>query len=248
MKLRQLTPYSLAVLVCLTGCRDEIFHDLSESDANRIVAELDAASISAHKSRGSDSKWNVSVDRNASAHAIRILNDRRALPVTRISTGAKSLLPSREDELLRHERQLSSGIEETLRNISGVLEARVHLNLPKKRDIFEPRAKIDSGSGAVLLIVGTNFVESREEITSLVANASGVSRAEIAVVISHSGSGSSEAPKIDTGSSLDPNESISYSSRTQLVLSFSALACIGLLGWGGLRVRRRKTYLSPSRV
>ncbi len=92
------------------------------------------------------------------------------------------MLASREDQRFRYERSLSHEIELTLSNAPGVLESRVHLNLPAIDPIFGQPLGKKEGSGSVLLVV-RDAVLKREEVATLVAGASGVPEESISVLI-----------------------------------------------------------------
>ena len=63
----------------------------------------------------------------------------------------------------------------------GVLEARVHLNLPETDPLFGTR-KESTGSGSVLLVVDARYVAKDEEISGLVSGAAGIPAAKVAVL------------------------------------------------------------------
>ena len=94
-------------------------------------------------------------------------------------------MSSREQQRFQFERSLSSSIETTLSALDGVLDVRVHLNLPVSDPLFgKPVNSQDKGSASVLLITGSVFPNSNEQIASLVAGASGISSKNVSVLIS----------------------------------------------------------------
>ena len=82
---------------------------------------------------------------------------------------------------------MSHEVESTLSSIDGILEARVHLNLPPVDPIFGHPVKKDHKSTASILLVtdGATTVES-QKIAELVAGASGISVSDISVLTSTS--------------------------------------------------------------
>jgi type III secretory pathway lipoprotein EscJ len=63
----------------------------------------------------------------------------------------------------------------------GVLEARVHLNLPENDPLFGTR-KESSGSGSVLLVTDSDFSAKDEEVAALVSGAAGIPAAKVSVL------------------------------------------------------------------
>lgn len=79
---------------------------------------------------------------------------------------------------------MSGSIESTLRSLDGVREARVHLNLPETDPLLGQSRSTEGSSGSVLLVVGEDFRGSREEISHLVAGATGIAATAVSVLIS----------------------------------------------------------------
>ena len=176
-----------AVPMVLLGCREGILHDLSEIEANRILAHLHDRNMTAAKLRQADGKWTVSVDRAAALDAIHLIG--REKLVTEISGKEKpegfSLISSRESQRFSYERGLSGEVETTLRSIEGVLSARVHLNLPRADPVLG--SKEAGGTGSVLLVVDQRFTETKESIASIVGGASGVVPSAVSVLVTEQG-------------------------------------------------------------
>jgi type III secretion protein J len=178
---------SLLLIVCLTvlGCREEVLHDLSETDANRIITELDHASIRASKAVQSDGRWTVEVSKDQAIPALKILEGQRIL---RNSTDhplpEPSMVSSREEQRFRFERGLSQEIERTLRTLDGVLDARVHLNLPPVDPLFNRPIGDSEGTASVLMVVQRNFNADKQEIANLLVGAAGIKAEKVAVLIS----------------------------------------------------------------
>lgn len=229
-------------LVCATGCEEQILHDLSEREANRVVSELHAAKVSASKLSQSDGRWTIGVAKREVVTALRALEFQRVLP----SPGARGapvskggFIPSREERLFRYERAMSEALEDSLTAIPGVLEARVHLNLPAEDPLLGP-SRVPAGSGSVLLLVDERWAARDEDIAHLVGGAAGVpsgavkvlrSSAERPVEAQHTVSPESRAQEVNGKNSID----------TQPV----AVALLGALGvsaaWiGRVCVRRRR--------
>lgn len=177
----------LLVALCLTGCREQIVHNLSENEANRLLTRLGNSSLEAEKIKQPDGKWALAVDRSQALSAIKLLDDARLLRENPTEGSDKSsMLSSREDQRFRLERALSHEIEMTLANIPGVLEVRVHLNLPPLDPFFgQPLEKASSASASVFLLA-RDLQVSKEEIARLVSGASGIPAQTISVIWSRS--------------------------------------------------------------
>lgn len=172
---------ALAAAVVIAGCDEQIVHDLSESDANRVVSRLNAADVGAHKVQQSDGRWAVSVEKESIIPALSFLESNRVL-ISRPPGGAKSgIVPSREEQWFRYERAMAQSIEESLGALGGVLEARVHLNLPETDPLFGTR-KESVGSGSVLLLVDARYSAESGEVASLVAGAAGIPVGQVTVL------------------------------------------------------------------
>jgi type III secretion protein J len=183
---KRLPKVLLIALLFLSGCREQIIHDLSETEANRFLTFLHDDQIDARKEKQPDGKWCVSVPEADGLVAIKLLETARLLRPERASAETKSsLISSREDQRLQTQNIMSGRIEDTLRSIRGVLEAHVHLNLPPNDPIFGTRLSSGSASGSVLLVVTDSLRASKDEIVSLVSGAAGVEPKQISVVMTN---------------------------------------------------------------
>lgn len=172
----------LIALVCV-GCDERILHSLTETDANRMLTQLYAQGIEAKKEQQPDGSWALSVSASRVPQALNALQDARLLPnVDRGTKESSSLVPTRADERLRLERSLSSAIESTLASIPGVLEARVHLNLPPTDPLFGTPLKGAQGSASVLAVLDEGIVLEGQQLAALVSGASGVEAERVAVM------------------------------------------------------------------
>jgi len=132
----------------------------------------------------SDGRWAIAVSRDQIVPALAFLDTHRVLAPRAVSgsSGNKSgLVPSREEQWFRYERSMALAIEESLSALLGVLDARVHLNLPESDPLFGTR-KDDLGTGSVLLVVDQRYAAKDEEVAALVAGAAGIPAARITVL------------------------------------------------------------------
>ncbi|MEY4700829.1 MAG: type secretion lipoprotein SctJ [Pseudomonadota bacterium] len=168
----------------VTGCHEQILHDLTEADANKVISRLSSSGASAEKVLQSDGRWAISVSRDNVLSALSFLDTHRVLPTRDGDPKPKSqggLVPSREEQWFRYERSVAQSIEDSLSTMQGVLEARVHLHLPESDPLFGAR-RDDRGSGSVLMVVDSRFVAKDEELASLVAGAAGITAANVRVL------------------------------------------------------------------
>lgn len=174
---------ALALLMLLGGCDEQIVHDLSEREANRVLTVLADTDISAKRLKQPDGSWAVAVASGDAIKAIKMLSDQPKILDRKLTQQTNSsMISSRQDERFRFERSLSHEIETTLLSIPGVLESHVHLNLPVTDPLFgRPLAK-QSGSASVLLVVRDNAPDSAE-VASLVSGAAGIPLSSIMVVL-----------------------------------------------------------------
>jgi type III secretion protein J len=234
--------------VIITGCDEQILHDLTEQDANKVVSRLSTGSIGAKKVLQSDGRWAISVPRGAIVPALAYLDTNRVLaPRSAASTGSGKggFVPSREEQWFRYERSVASAIEDSLATVQGVLEARVHLNLPETDPLFGTR-KENVGSGSVLLVIDDRFISKDEEISSLVAGAAGVPAAKVTVLRSHTTVRPAEYATSTEGveaAKVVYSHSDSYSDtllQPEVGIASAAVATLMGIGLFVLRGRRRK--------
>ncbi len=175
----------LFFICCLvSGCREQILHDLSEVEANKVISRLSASGARADKVLQSDGRWAIAVSADEVLSALSFLDSHRVLASRDTDPKQKpqgGLVPSREEQWFRYERSVAKAIEESLATMRGVLEARVHLHLPESDPLFGVR-RDDRGSGSVLIVIDTVFSAKDEELAALVAGAAGISASNVRVL------------------------------------------------------------------
>ena len=144
---------AFAVLLCALGCRSEVRAGVPEDEANRIVVMLDRASIAARKERepsaGRAPRYRIEVPSSESAHAIAVLqaHARPSTPADEVERDEPSLVPTLADERARERERLEASLAASLRSLSGVVDARVHIALPSAPQpldapVARPRAAV----------------------------------------------------------------------------------------------------------
>lgn len=135
-------PLYLSALL-LAGCGEnvELHRQLSEQDANEVIAELADKQIRAQKIPAKDGVI-VRVRANDISRAVRTLEAVGLPKVARSTFGEvfrkAGVISTPLEERARYIYALSQELEATLSNIDGVLVARVHVVLPERVAPGEP--------------------------------------------------------------------------------------------------------------
>jgi type III secretion protein J len=125
-----------ASLSVVSGCAVPIVGAMEDREATQVVVALEHGGIAGAKEEDPtvEGKFRVSVAKDDAAEALSILREEelpRAHPKGVLeSMGQGSLVPSQLSEHAAHVIGLAGEIERTLLNVDGVLQARVHLNMP----------------------------------------------------------------------------------------------------------------------
>lgn len=133
----------LAVALMLGGCSDrvELHRQLSEQEANEVIAELAEKHIRAQKIPAKDGVV-VAVNAIDIGRAVRTLEAAGLPRVARTTLGdtfrKEGVISTPLEERARYIYALSQELESTLSNIDGVIVARVHVVLPERIAPGEP--------------------------------------------------------------------------------------------------------------
>ncbi len=244
----------VSLAIVFSGCDEQILHDLTEQDANKVVSRLGSGNLDAKKVLQSDGRWAIAVSRDSIASALvyldtnRVLSPRSSGP----ASGSKGgFVPSREEQWFRYERSVAGTIEDSLSAVSGILEARVHLNLPETDPLFGTR-KESVGSGSVLLIVDSRYASKDEEIAALVAGAAGVPAAKVTVLKSQAHQGQIESVTEVSQGAQQPSVAVEPAVAVTAGQSFkgpsiftadvglASVAFVALVGTGAVLFTRRR--------
>lgn len=129
--------------LALVGCDTSLRDDLTEAQADDIVAMLQQEGMSASKKRSENGTWSVAVDGGNDVGAEQLVHlyglPRRHHPdVAEIFPG-NGLLPSEMEEHARYQFALGQELSSTIEQIDGVLAARVHVAIPPRNPrVAEP--------------------------------------------------------------------------------------------------------------
>lgn len=133
----------LILVLTLNGCSDrvELHRQLSEQEANEVVAELADKHIRAQKIPAKDGVV-VAVQAADIGRAVRTLEAAGLPRVARTTLGdtfrKEGVISTPLEERARYIYALSQELEATLSNIDGVIVARVHVVLPERIAPGEP--------------------------------------------------------------------------------------------------------------
>lgn len=125
----------LGVSLFLTGCGEkELYSNLSEKEANEMIAILIRNAIKANKLSGAENTYIVNVETQYFSEAVDILNNYGYPHDKFVGVGdvfkKSGLVSSPSEERIRYMHALSQDLQNTLCLISGVLNARVHIVIP----------------------------------------------------------------------------------------------------------------------
>lgn len=165
---------AIGLLLSLAACNEQsLYSDLSEQEANEMVAELSIAGMPATKQKLKGNRFSVSTSADDFASAVQLLRN-RGLPRQRYDTlgevfAKEGFVSSPLEERARLNHALSQEIASTLSSIDGVVLARVHLAVPAKNDLDDSYAAA-SASVFVKHRAGVDLTGSVSQIKALVVN------------------------------------------------------------------------------
>jgi type III secretion protein J len=171
----------------LAGCKVDLHTNLSEDEANEIVAILLESGIRAEKTATGEDKVSVRIDDSDMLAAVNLLKHSGYPKKQRDSIGTifkkTGIMSSPFEERVRFIYALSQELSETLGEIDGVNTARVHIVLP---DTPELGATVMPSSAAVFIKhrAGLDLDFLTPQIKRLVSNAiEGMSYDKVSVVL-----------------------------------------------------------------
>ncbi len=218
----------LLAMMLLAACsKQELHGGLAESQANDMVAVLQNAGIDAEKTAGEKEKFTVSVNNADFARAVDVLKA-NGLPredyATLGTVFQKGTYNSSQTEehmrvIFAREQELTN----TISQIDGVVEARVHLNLPEKETLGE-EPQPASASVFVKYRPGYDLSTKTGQIKTLVQNSvAGLNPDSISVMMERSRA----IPM--------PKKSFYQTSLLPLLVTLAGLVALAAVGLGVYR-------------
>jgi len=151
--------FLLLAVVLVAGCESQsLYTQLTEREANQILALMFSTGMHAEKRSDSDDTFSVHTEKANFAKAMALLQ-RNGLPPDRYdSLGSvfekEGFVSSPLEERARLNHALSQEISKTIASIDGVLSARVHLAVPEQ----DPLSKKQEPASASV------FIKHRAEV------------------------------------------------------------------------------------
>jgi type III secretion protein J len=147
------------LLTLLSGCgKVPLFSELSENEANEMMAILLQRDIACTKAAAKEGRWTLKVAQADFSHAVELLKAQGYPRDTFVKLGdvfqKSGLVSSPTEERIRYMYALSQELAETLMRIDGVLNARVHIVIPNNDPLA---AKITPSSAAVFIRYRSGF-------------------------------------------------------------------------------------------
>lgn len=148
--LRHKAVMMFAVLALVAGCKDVLYSELTEADANEMVALLVLSGVPASREKDAAGTYAVMVEETDIALAVTVLRN-SGLPREKFDTlgdvfGDTGVVGTPFEERIRFAYATNQELANTITQIKGVDSARVHVVIPAEerfRTVTEPaRASI----------------------------------------------------------------------------------------------------------
>ena len=179
----------LAFSFLLTACgsKIELLAEVSESEANDVLAVLLNAGIDASKKPGKEGMVSLDVNQSDVAKAIDVMRA-EGLPRERfVKMGEvfrkEGMISSPLEERVRYIWALSQELSATVSQVDGVIKARVHVVLPERGSAGDP-ALPSSAAVFIKHKAGYNLEDVQAQIKRLISNSiPGLSAEKVSVVL-----------------------------------------------------------------
>ncbi len=162
--------------IACTGCSTDVVQGVEEQQAHQIVSLLEDGGVAARAERDArNGGWLVNVPSGEASQAFGLLQA-RFLPRPSENGWEALLAESRliETPVLQRARQIiaaASDVEDTLRAIPGIIDARLHVAIPEPRGLTLDTglAPLESASLVLMLDQNDPLLPSDSDIRHLVA-------------------------------------------------------------------------------
>ncbi|MBU3826300.1 MAG: type III secretion inner membrane ring lipoprotein SctJ [Candidatus Anaerobiospirillum merdipullorum] len=123
----------LACLLALSGCKELLYSNLSEEDANEMLVTLLKRGVDAQKVDSGDESFNIMVEEADLIFSLELIKE-HSLPRARFESlgtvfSGQGMIASQTEEQARLAFAISEELANTFSKIDGVLDARVHVVL-----------------------------------------------------------------------------------------------------------------------
>lgn len=229
-----------AATLLLAACSEqELYGQLSERQANEMVAVLRGAGIAAEKASQEGGKFSVTTSRDDFPQAVRTLNAQGYPRETFDNMGKifkrEGFVSSPLEERARLMHATSQEIANTIADIDGVVTARVHLVMPERNPLVD-KPQPAAASVFIKHRPDKNLTAQVPQIKALVVNSiEGLSYDNVTVAL-FPADGLTREPA--------PAATPAMAGATVLPLAGGAAGALALVGGVGLWWRRRRTPAS----
>jgi type III secretion protein J len=178
---------AFSFLLTACGSKIELLAEVSESEANDVLAVLLNAGIEASKKPGKEGMVSLDVNQSDVAKAIDVMRA-EGLPRERfVKMGEvfrkEGMISSPLEERVRYIWALSQELSATVSQVDGVIKARVHVVLPERGSGGDP-ALPSSAAVFIKHKAGYNLEDVQAQIKRLVSNSiPGLSADKVSVVL-----------------------------------------------------------------
>ncbi|WP_426305054.1 type III secretion system inner membrane ring lipoprotein SctJ [Acidovorax facilis] len=171
--LRALAPFALVLLAACS--QQELYGQLTERQANEMVAVLRNAGLHADKAASRDGKaFVVSTRPDDFSRAVEILHaggfPRDSFDTLGQVFKKEGFVSSALEERARFTHALSQELSATLSSIDGVVQARVHVSVPEKKPLSD-KPQHSTASVFIKHRPGVDLSQQTGKIKALVVNA-----------------------------------------------------------------------------
>ena len=131
----------LTFVLLLSGCKESLYSQLSEQEANEVYTALARVGIASDKLTVDKGHWGIRVQAEDIPRAVEAL-DRVGLPRARFSNlgemfKREGIVSTPNEERVRFLYGVSQELSQTLSTIDGVVAARVHIVIPQNDPLAE---------------------------------------------------------------------------------------------------------------
>lgn len=249
----------LAVALLASACQMTVYSDLSQQDANVMVATLIRNGVPASRTALEGGKFAVEVDEADMPRAVEIL-EREGLPRQAFANlgevfAREGLLSSPTEERARLVYATSQELSATISQIDGVLSARIHVVLPE-----EQRAGRSQGGGSASVFIRhkpeVDMAALTPHVKLLVTNSiANLAYDEVSVItVAAQDASADAAPAFERAAGLWVVREDAGRARI-LVFGLAGLALIALMGhlawvwaWANGKLPARRSSAARARV